>query len=217
MNTQAAWSFFVSYHLLFGLAFAILLGIAAPTPGKAVGRWPFDVPNTCVSLIFFFAGLKLKTEELRNAVKFPKALLIGVILILFVTPLFGFIFLALDGAMEYPEFVTGLTMFAVLPTTISSGVVITGLAKGNVGLSLVLSVSTNIIGVLTVPFMLAFVLGADGSEMKPWELLGKLCLTILVPVVIGKSLSFLRVVAMLSKRFDVTIKLLSSFFLIVIP
>jgi solute carrier family 10 (sodium/bile acid cotransporter), member 7 len=217
MNKKEAWAFFVSYHLLFGLAFAILLGIAAPSPGKAVGRWPLDVANWCVVLIFLLAGIKLKTAELRNAVKFPKALIVGVILILFITPLFGFIFLALDGAMEYPEFVTGLTMFAVLPTTISSGVVITGLAKGNVGLSLVLSVSTNILGVLTVPFMLAFVLGADGSEMKPWELLGKLCLTILVPVVIGKALSFIGIVAALSKRFDVTIKLLSSFFLVVIP
>lgn len=217
MTPASAWKFFVSYHLLFGLALAIIIGMAAPASGKAVGKWPMDIPNLCVVAIFLLAGVKLKTSELHNAVKFPKALIIGCVLILFITPVLGFVFLPLRGAMEFDEFVTGLAMFAVLPTTISSGVVCTGLCKGNVGLSLVLSVSTNILGVLTVPFMLTLVLGANGADMKPWDLLGKLCLTILVPVIIGKVASLLGVVAALAKKFDTTIKLLSSFFLILIP
>ena len=115
------------------------------------------------------------------------------------------------------EFVVGLAIFAVMPTTNSSGVVLTGLAKGNVGLSLVLSVATNILGVFTVPVMLTLVVGAKDANIDLWKLLGNLCLIILLPVVIGKLCSFIGIIAKLSQRFDVLIKLLSSFFLVTIP
>lgn len=216
-TAKQCWAFFLSYHLLLGLAVAIVFGAVAPAPGKAVGKWPFNVSNACVVLIFLLAGLKLKTAELRNAVKFPRPLLIGIVLILIVTPMLGFAYMGLSGLMEFEEFVIGLAMFAVMPTTISSGVVLTTLAKGNVGLSLILSVATNIMGVVTVPFLLTLVVGAGGDSIQPLDLLGKLCLTILVPVIIGKLMSFIPVVAALSKRFDVSCKLASSFFLIVIP
>ena len=201
---------------------AAVLNEIWPTRVSAVSHeslarsWPMNVSDVCVVIIFSLAGITLKTSELRNAVKYPKALIIGLVLILFVTPLLGFAYMGLSGHLEYEEFVIGLATFAVVPTTISSAVVIVGLVNGNSGLSLVLSVVTNIIGVITVPFILRLVIGAGGG-MKPWDLLSKLCLTILVPVVGGKLISLWPPIAALAKRFALAIKLASSFFLVVIP
>lgn len=175
-----------------------------------------NVPDVCVVIIFSLSGVTLKTTELHSAIKQPKALIMGFVLILFVTPLLGLAFMQLSGHMEFEEFVIGLATFTVVPTTVSAAVVIVGLVHGNAGLSLVLSAGTNIVGVFTVPFMLRFVIGA-GDDMKQWNLLIKLCLTILVPVVGGKLLSMWAPIAALAKRHSLAIKLASSFFLVVIP
>ena len=177
---------------------------------------PIDLPNTYIVLVFFTSGISLKTTELRNAVTFPKALLLGLTLILFITPLLGLAYMQLSGSLPYQEFVIGLATFAVMPTTVAASVVIVGLAKGNTGLALVLSVATNIIGVVTVPFILKFVIGA-GDDMKPFKLLLQLFCTILVPVLCGKLASFWPPVLAFAQRFATEIKLFTSFFLAVIP
>ena len=97
------WAFFLSYHLLFGLGFAIVLGVVAPAPGKAVGKAPFSVANLMVVFIFLFAGVKLKTNELKNAVRFPKPLLLGVVLILLITQLLGFAVMGLRCQLEIEQ------------------------------------------------------------------------------------------------------------------
>ena len=74
-----------------------------------------------------------------------------------------------------------------MPTTLSSGIALTQQARGNVALALLLTVSTNLLGIFTVPFVLAHLLGAVGQvELSAVELLVKLCLTILLPLSAGR-------------------------------
>ena len=65
----------------------------------------------------------------------------------------------------------------------------TQVAKGNQVLSLLLTIVTNLLGVLTVPYLLhAFLEGGDVVKIKPGNLAFKLVLTVLVPTIIGMTL-----------------------------
>ncbi len=83
----------------------------------------------------------------KKALREPKALILCSASILLISPLLGFILIHFDGVLQFPEFATGLAMFVVAPTTISSAVVIVALVDGNVAMSLILSVGTNLLAV----------------------------------------------------------------------
>jgi sodium/bile acid cotransporter 7 len=61
---------------------------------------------------------------------------------------------------------------------------------GNVALALLLTVSSNMLGIFTLPFMLSLVLGtsANGVQLSPWPLLLQLVQTILIPMIVGASM-----------------------------
>jgi ACR3 family arsenite efflux pump ArsB len=75
-------------------------------------------------------------------------LLYGLVAILGITPCLGFGVLALP--FQPPEFATGLALFCVVPTTLGVGVALTAASKGNQALALLLTVATNLLGIVTV-------------------------------------------------------------------
>jgi sodium/bile acid cotransporter 7 len=75
-------------------------------------------------------------------------LLYGLVAILGITPCLGFGMLALP--FQPPEFATGLALFCVVPTTLGVGVALTAVSKGNQALALLLTVATNLLGIVTV-------------------------------------------------------------------
>ena len=211
-------AFLITYHLMIGLFVGVLFGAVYPPPGKAVGGiGPVKISQLCIVLIFLISGLNLKTNEMVKAIRAPKALLLGAVSILFVTAVPAFALIKLDTVLEFPEFATGLAMFAAAPTTISSAVVIVGLVKGNVALSLLLSVGTNLLAVVIMPFSLQLILSSGDIQLDGADLLWKLLLTILLPLVVGKAASYIPAVKRFASRFALPLKLASSFFLIVIP
>ena len=69
------------------LVFFVILGVIAPQPGVFFSKLPTQY--VCVVGIFFHNGLKLKTEEVKEAFKSAKALIWGIICILLITPIIG--------------------------------------------------------------------------------------------------------------------------------
>ncbi len=168
-----------------GLLSVAVVGLVWPSPGRAMGQLPTQY--IAVSAIFVCAGLLLRTDEIRAAFRAWRATTWGVLSILFVTPVVGGI-LAFHVPME-PTFQLGLALFVCMPTTLSSGIALTTQAKGNAALALLLTVVTNLAGIFTIPFVLVAVLGTLGQvELSAWDLLGKLCLSILLPLLVGRWL-----------------------------
>ena len=166
-----------------GLLCAAAVGLAWPEPGRYMGTLPTQY--VAVSIIFFCSGLLLRTDEIQAAFSAWRASGWGIVSILFVTPVFGVVI-----AFQVPvqaDFQFGLALFCCMPTTLSSGIALTQQARGNVALALLLTVSTNLLGIFTVPFVLAHLLGALGKvELSAFDLLVKLCLTILLPLSAGR-------------------------------
>jgi sodium/bile acid cotransporter 7 len=178
-------AFLKKQFLPLGLVSAALVGLLFPGPGLYMDGLPTQY--AAVSVIFLISGLLLRTDEIRAAFSGWKATLWGCLSILLVTPALG-TFVAFQLPLE-PSFQLGLALFCCMPTTLSSGIALTGQARGNVALALLLTVLSNAAGIFTVPFVLARLLGTMGQvELSAGELLVKLCYSILLPLALGKYL-----------------------------
>lgn len=85
----------------------------------------------------------------------------------------------------------GLTIFCLVPTTLGIGVALVRSCSGNEAIALLLTVATNMIGVLSMPLYLKllflnFDTGGLNLNINIPDLLLKLTLTILVPSILGK-------------------------------
>lgn len=178
-------SFLKRQFLPVGLIAAALVGLLFPEPGQYMATLPTQ--HVAISVIFICSGLLLRTQEIRAALLAWPATLWGSLSILFLTPFIG-AFIAFQVPLD-PPFQLGLALFCCMPTTLSSGIALTGQARGNVALALLLTVLTNLAGIFTVPFVLANLLDIMGHlELSAWELLVQLCLSVLLPLLVGKSL-----------------------------
>jgi sodium/bile acid cotransporter 7 len=145
------------------------------------------VTTTNMAIIFFIFGLTTDTSELVMAVKAGKSLVFGLLSILFISPLLGFICMLIP--FKPYEFALGLAVMACVPTSLSSGVTLVIGAYGNGALALLFTVSANILGIITSPLMVKLVLGSvTDAHVDTADLLVKLGVSILMPVLVGKGL-----------------------------
>ena len=169
--------------LPIGLLSVAVIGLVFPQPGRYMATLPTQY--VAVAVIFFLSGLMLRTEDVFAALSAWRGTLWGTVSILLLTPVIGTA-IAFQVPID-PSFQIGLALFCCMPTTLSSGIALTNQARGNAALALLLTVITNIAGSFTVPFVLAMLLGALGQvELSATDLLIGLCLSILLPLTVGK-------------------------------
>ncbi|XP_027774270.1 probable sodium/metabolite cotransporter BASS4, chloroplastic isoform X2 [Solanum pennellii] len=136
---------FVSNNFLpLALIGGVALGLANPTLGCLADRYYLSKISTFG--IFIISGITLRSDEVGAAAEAWPVGLFGLVSILFFTPLLSKIILLLK--LQPQEFVTGLAIFSCMPTTLSSGVALTRLAGGNSALALVMTLISNLLGIL---------------------------------------------------------------------
>ena len=167
-----------------------MVGIVWPTPGQ----W-LSAPGltfAAIFVIFLIQGLKLDTREARDALLSWRAVLLGLLDILLVSPLLSFPLHVLP--LSPPALTVGLCLFVAMPSTIQAGVVFTRLAGGNTSLALLLSLASTLLCIAVLPLTIpAFVLAdtgqqADVAAFDAVSFLKNLCLDILLPTVAGKAI-----------------------------
>ncbi|XP_065869371.1 probable sodium/metabolite cotransporter BASS4, chloroplastic isoform X2 [Euphorbia lathyris] len=181
--TRTLFNFSASNFLPLALISAVALGMVNPTLGCHAQKYSLSKFSTCG--IFFISGLKLQGKEIEEVAEAWPVLLFGLASILLLSPLLSI--LILQVRLVPQEFVTGLAIFCCMPTTLSSGVALTQLAGGNPALALAMTVASNLLGVLTVPFWISILL-ADGFgvSIPTAKLFWSLISTLLVPLILGK-------------------------------
>jgi sodium/bile acid cotransporter 7 len=188
---SAVQRFVIDNYLPLAFLVALVIALSFPLPGRAVASWHVGDVRIVQAInnfsVFLVSGLTLRTREVKKAFKQWLCLLYGMLAILAFTPCLGF------GAKHLglvpAEFNVGLAIFCVVPTTLGVGVALTAVAKGNQALALLLTVATNLLGIVTVPYELKLILlGSSVVSVDPGNLVVKLILTVLVPSVIGKAL-----------------------------
>lgn len=155
------------------------------------GRWlkTHHGPDGIIAAIFFFSGMTLEKESLSQGLVDLKAIGGALFLIFVLAPLWA---LTLAYWPMSPGLVVGLFLVAAMPTTLSSGVVMTGAAGGNTATALLITIVSNAMAILVTPLLLKFLLGqsvkSTTAVLNTPSLMATLALLVLTPLAVGMRL-----------------------------
>lgn len=168
---------------------AVALALLWPAPGATGGVLHADVvAQYGILVIFFLYGLSLAPEQLwRSAGKWRVHLLVQVstfvlfpAVVILAHPLLDQLFSA--------QVVLGLFFLAALPSTVSSSVAMTSMARGNVPVAIFNASISSLIGVFITPLLLAWYMHATGGALHLEQVILKLVLMVLLPLAVGQVL-----------------------------
>ena len=141
--------------------FLITLADRSGTLGNS-GRWlkHHYGPDAVVVIIFLLSGLSLSTAQLKNGLRDVKGMLLALAVIFIAAPLaaLAFTLMPMDKGV-----IIGLFLVAVMPSTLSSGVVMSAAAGGSAAHALVITIVSNTLAVFTIPFVLSLLLLTIGQ------------------------------------------------------
>lgn len=172
-----------SFFLPAGIITAGIAALISPEQGawlKQAGVIPLFI-----IIIFLVNGYNLKLENYKFEKGFFKTFIWAALVSLILGPFLGKIIGTIAGLNGV--FALGLVVMSSMPSTLSSGIVITEVSGGNRIWALFLTVSLNITGIFTIPMMLNLVLKENMIiSVSPWPLFLKLLLYVLVPLLAGR-------------------------------
>lgn len=150
------------------------------------------ISSVGVSLIFFFYGLKLSFEKLREGLKNWRLHLLVQSTTFIIFPLIVLLFYPLVNTSEQKTLWLAIFFLAALPSTVSSSVVMVSIAKGNIPAAIFNASLSGLIGIALTPIWMGLFLQSTDTAFNFSSIYLKLLLEIIAPVVLGIMLqSFL--------------------------
>jgi len=141
-----------------------------------------------LAIIMLGMGMTLILADFTRIVKYPKAILIGLVNQLILLPVIGFllaIFFDLD-----PIIAVGLMILASCPGGPTSNL-ITQVCKGNIALSVTLTAIASILSIFTIPFILSFALeyfqnsSESNIKMPIFDTILQIMVITVIPISLG--------------------------------
>lgn len=137
-----------------------------------------------IGFIFFFYGLKLAPQEIKQGLLNYKVHLIVQLTTFIVFPLLALAYLPLFEQGKDSELWTAIFFLATLPSTVSSSIVMVALAKGNLPAAIFNASLSGLIGIFATPIWLSIILGKS-ADFQFLDILLKLGWQILAPLIVG--------------------------------
>ena len=192
----------------------IILAKFFPKPGTYEGTLSLaNIAAWGVSFIFFFYGLRLSREKLKSGLtKWKLHILVQLTtFVLFPLLVLGIMQIFKNENNQYLWL--GIFFLASLPSTVSSSVVMVSIARGNMPAAIFNASISSLLGVFITPLLMGLVLDTTSAHFDLTNIIIKLCLQVLVPVILGILLhniwgGFAEKHKKLLKNFDQTIILL---------
>lgn len=177
------------YWFLVGLGLVFAVTVFDPTDMIAgAGRALRSVhgPDIIIFTVFLFSGYLLNPDQIRSGLTDMRATLLALVLIFVMAPAYAAVisfFPVSTGVL------IGIFLVAVMPTTMSTGVVMTGASGGNPAHALFVSVLSNSMAVLTIavtlPLLLLFTGETAAVMLDARAMIQKIALSVLVPLIMG--------------------------------
>lgn len=173
---------------LVGLFIAVGFAWVLPGPGVSGGVLHSDISTKVgIMMIFFFQGWILPTEDLKDDILEWRLHLFIQGFNFVIVPLLVLFFTSLMVDFLDSDLMVGFLFLAILPTTVSTCVVFTTIAGGNVAAAIFNASLSNIIGVFIVPAWSAWLLTATTGEAVPvGPLIVNIAWLLLLPLIAGQ-------------------------------
>jgi sodium/bile acid cotransporter 7 len=186
---QAAPGWLRSNSFVLGLFAMVLLAFLFPHPGARNGPLhPEEVSEFGIALILFMQGLSLPLEKALRGLKNWRLHVIIQTFTFVVFPLAGLLLLVIVPMVwpsEPASIKDGILYLCVLPSTISTSVVLTAVARGNTVGALFNAALSNLMGVMLTPLLVQLLMRATGRSAPIGPLLVQITLLTLVPFSVG--------------------------------
>lgn len=182
-------SFLTRHWFVLALPFSVVLAFAMPGVGAAGGPLRSEwTTRLGVALIFLFQGLLLPTSALRSGTaRWPLHTLVqGFTFVGF--PALGLVLDALLGRFLTPDLRLGFLFLCVLPSTVSSSVVMTSLAGGNTVGAIFNAALSNVLGVFVTPLWVAWLMKSGGTQPDLGAVVREIAVLLILPLVVGQVL-----------------------------
>ncbi len=174
---------------MLSLVAAAILGLIFPEPGSKGGVLRLDtVTQLGVMLVFFLHGANLAPKNLRQGVTNWRLHLFvqGTTYIFF--PLLGAL-IFIGGRQFLPtDLLLGLFYLCALPSTITSSVAMTALARGNIAGAIFNATLSGLIGMLITPVLMSLVMNTSGHTLPLLPSILSVMQTLLLPFICGQLL-----------------------------
>jgi len=143
-------------------------------------------PDVVIVLVFFLSGLALNTAQIKKGFADYKGTILALLLIFLVSPLVA---LTISFLPIEPGIILGLLLVSAMPSTLSSGVVMTGASGGNMAHALLITIIANSLAVITIPVTLGLLFGLTGDnrvvEIDQLPIMIKIATLVLFPLITG--------------------------------
>jgi len=142
-----------------------------------------------VAIVFFLHGLTISLESFKaGLMRWPVHVIVQV-LTFAVFPLLFYPFRALFGIFIPPALMMGFLYLCVLPSTITSSVAMTGMARGNVPAAIFNATLSSLIGILMTPLLVNLMADAHGATDLPLlDTIVGIARMLLLPLIVGQLL-----------------------------
>jgi solute carrier family 10 (sodium/bile acid cotransporter), member 7 len=174
---------------LLGMLSAVALATLAPEIGRSGGALRADLAaDVGIFAVFFLHGIGLSTEKLKAGVSRWRLHATVQVFTFCVFPLLWLAFRAALGRAIPPHLMLGFLYLAALPSTISSSVAMTGIARGNVAGAIFNATLSSLLGVFLTPFIVTLGAGEAGGQLSLAQAMLKIAGLLVLPLVAGQAL-----------------------------
>jgi sodium/bile acid cotransporter 7 len=176
---------------MLGMLAAVLLAWLWPAPGARGGFLQPELLNRLgVALIFFLHGLMLSPRALRAGTLRWRLHLVVQTATFGLFPLLGLGAISALGAGLPAALRTGLFFLCALPSTVSTSVALTAVARGNVPAALFNATLSSLLGVFLTPLWLGLLHSVAGAAhgLPLGAVILDLVLWLLLPLALGQLL-----------------------------
>ena len=173
---------FKKLFLPVGILLAVIWSLTAPKAGLFCKEY-IGTPAMIIA-IFLVSGMQMKLNELKFDRKFIFGIIFGS---LFTLAGLSFCGLYAMKLFAWDNFLlAGLLVMLAAPPTLSSGIVMTKEAEGNMMFSIAITVFFNLIAIFTLPLVLSFLLkAANTGSVDSLKMFKQLVYTVMIPLFIG--------------------------------
>jgi sodium/bile acid cotransporter 7 len=174
---------------LLGMLLAVILASLFPNIGRTGGVIHAEVvTNIGIALVFFLHGVGISLTNLKaGMLRWPVHLVVQLFTFA-VFPLLWFPFNALFGAMLPAGLALGFLYLCVLPSTISSSVAMTGMARGNVPAAIFNATLSSLIGIVITPLLVSLMAHTQGEGLPLGQTILGIAKLLLLPLLLGQLL-----------------------------